>query len=453
MDLATTADTLAREIAWLEQVIDSAVKWYFQAEGEPANGAAAVLSVAAPELAEDASFYASTLVETGLSLDERLLLILALASDIKPQIFDPFLIRNKATDRVFSEFGGITDAAGTYTPTVETALFVLARGDLGRRLQLMRCLSADAPLITHKLLKAPRSSEHGFSRQALEPDAHYRARLTTGSAYGPGIQEDFPARRLTTRLRWDDLVLPAQTRHEIGEILAWIEHGEALAGYPGLGRMIRPGYRSLFFGPPGTGKTLTATLLGQAAGREVYQVDLSLVVSKWIGETEKNLGRVFDQAERSGWLLFFDEADALFGKRSNVTQSNDRHANQEVSYILQRMENFAGILLLASNLRGNIDAAFARRFESIIHFPMPGPAERLRLWQTALGNDQHHGDDFDLAQIAQRHELTGGAIVNVARFCVLEMLRTGNDTISHQLLLRGVAREMRKDGKMPEVEL
>ena len=126
---------------------------------------------------------------------------------------------------------------------------------------------------------------------------------------------------------------------------------------------------------------MTACLLGKSTGREVYKVDLSLVVSKYIGETEKNLARVFDQAQHKGWILFFDEADALFGKRSETKDAHDRYANQEVSFLLQRIETFDGIAILASNQRENIDEAFARRFESIIYFPMPRPEERLRLWR------------------------------------------------------------------------
>ena len=141
----------------------------------------------------------------------------------------------------------------------------------------------------------------------------------------------------------------------------------------GMAPKLRPGYRSLFYGPPGTGKTMTACLLGKSTGRDVYKVDLSLVVSKYIGETEKNLARVFDQAQHKGWILFFDEADALFGKRSETRDAHDRYANQEVSFLLQRIETFDGIAILASNQRENLDDAFTRRFESIIYFPMPRP--------------------------------------------------------------------------------
>ena len=129
-------------------------------------------------------------------------------------------------------------------------------------------------------------------------------------------------------------------------------------------KRVKPGYRALFHGPPGTGKTLTATLLGKHTGRPVFRIDLSRVVSKYIGETEKNLSRLFDKAEHKDWILFFDEADALFGKRTEIRDAHDKYANQEVAYLLQRIESYAGLVILATNQRGNIDEAFLRRFQA-----------------------------------------------------------------------------------------
>jgi len=126
----------------------------------------------------------------------------------------------------------------------------------------------------------------------------------------------------------------------------------------------------LFIGAPGTGKKILASLIGQQSGKEVYRIDLSMVVSKYIGETEKNLSKIFDAAEHKNWILFFDEADALFGKRTNVRDAHDKYANQEVAYLLQKIENYNGLVLLATNMKNNIDEAFTRRLQSIIHFPL-----------------------------------------------------------------------------------
>jgi SpoVK/Ycf46/Vps4 family AAA+-type ATPase len=188
-------------------------------------------------------------------------------------------------------------------------------------------------------------------------------------------------------------------------------------------------------------------LVGQAAQADVYRIDWSMIVSKYIGETEKNLANVFDQAAHRQWILFFDEADALFGKRTATTNSNDRYANQEVSYLLQRVEDFPGNVILATNLKGNIDEAFARRFQSLVHFPMPDAEQRARLWQGMLRAPARMAPDVDLARLAEAHELSGGAIANVARHAAITALSAGRDAITAADLQQGVVKELRKEGR------
>ena len=215
-----------------------------------------------------------------------------------------------------------------------------------------------------------------------------------------------------------------------------------------MNRIIKPGYRALFHGPPGTGKTLTAALLGKLTGRDVFRVDLSMIVSKFIGETEKNLAHLFDRAENKDWILFFDEADALFGKRTGVRDAHDRYANQEVSYLLQRVETFGGLVILASNFKANIDEAFIRRFQSIIHFPMPRTAERLRLWQQSLPPHIALDTDVNLKMLAERYELSGASIVNIVQYCCLTALSRNDKVLTNQDLRNGIAREFGKEGKI-----
>src|SRR5262245_54924938 len=148
-----------------------------------------------------------------------------------------------------------------------------------------------------------------------------------------------------------------------------------------LARRLKPGFRSLFYGSPGTGKTLTACLLGKATSLSVYRIDLSKLVSKYIGETEKNLASLFDHAQHQDWILFFDEADSLFGNRTESRNANDHAANTQISYLLQRIDDCPGVVILATNVRSHLDEAFARRFQSIIHFQIPGAAQRLKLWE------------------------------------------------------------------------
>ena len=210
----------------------------------------------------------------------------------------------------------------------------------------------------------------------------------------------------------------------------------------GLSKFLKAGYRSLFYGPPGTGKTLAATLLGKKNGMDVYRVDLSMIVSKYIGETEKNLAHVFDLAENRNWILFFDEADALFGKRTSTNTSNDRHANQEVAYLLQRIEDFPGIIILATNLRSNIDEAFSRRFQSVIYFPMPTEELRAELWRKMLPAQWLGGNADELIAIAAETELSGGAIANVVRGCAIALAKENKWSVD--ILKRALNREKSK---------
>jgi len=269
----------------------------------------------------------------------------------------------------------------------------------------------------------------------------------TGRRPPPVLGADFPARRITATLGWNDLVLPPATLARLRQVEHFVAHGDTLLHGWGLAARLRPGLRVLFHGPPGTGKSLAAGLLGARSGREVYRIDLSLLVSKYIGETEKNLARVFDRAQHQGWVLFFDEADALFGKRGETQQAHDRYANQEVAYLLQRIEAFDGIAVLASNLRENIDPAFARRFELVVYFPLPRPAERLALWQQAWPAPLRRQPDIDLARIAHDHALSGGAILNVVRDVALEALAAGGAPVTRAQLLESIARELAKDGR------
>ena len=267
------------------------------------------------------------------------------------------------------------------------------------------------------------------------------------STADPDFSSVFPARRITTDLGWDDLVLGHEVMAEIGAIRTWLLHADILRKDWMQGKAVKPGYRSLFYGPPGTGKTLAAMLIGQAAGVDVYRIDLSLLVSRYIGETEKNLDRVFDQAQSQHWILFFGEADALFGKRTDVSDNHDRYANHAVNCLLQRMEDFSGTVILASNLRGNLDEAFARRFQSLVYFPIPDAEQRLRLWKGMLCHTGRLAEDVDLPALAEAHELSGGAIANVVRSAAITALQSGRQRLQAADLKAGISKELRKEGR------
>jgi hypothetical protein len=240
--------------------------------------------------------------------------------------------------------------------------------------------------------------------------------LSTGAGAGAGSGR-IAARAATEPATFADLVLPDRVVGDLRRLADWAAHrDDVLTRGPVHGKAGKgSGITALFTGSPGTGKTLAAHVIADELNLELFQVDLSAVVDKYIGETEKNLERVFHDAERHNVVLFFDEADALFGSRSEVKDARDRYANQEVSYLLQRMEHFDGITVLATNLRGNLDAAFSRRLQFIIHFPDPDAPTRRRLWQQHLANagDLDAADPVDLDLLAETIELAGGDIRNV----------------------------------------
>ena len=263
----------------------------------------------------------------------------------------------------------------------------------------------------------------------------------------PDFSRNFPAKRITTTMNWDDLVLTNETMDQVQELIYWMEYEQILMSDWGLDRILKPGYKSLFHGPSGTGKTLTANLIGDHTAKDVYRVDLSSVVSKYIGETEKNLEKIFDKASHMDCILFFDEADALFGKRTSISDAHDRYANQEVSYLLQRIEEYPGLVILASNFKSNMDEAFLRRFQSVIYFPMPDTSERKKLWEQSFSKKSKLAEDVDLSEIAKKYKLTGGSIVNVILYASLMTIARKSKTIQKKDIIKGIRREFQKEGK------
>jgi len=379
--------------------------------------------------------------------DEYTVMLLALAPHVRPTLLDSEIRAALAREGDFPEIGGVRDTdSRVFLPTGETAAFLLAGDDLDARFEVQRLFSPDHWFAHERMLRleAPKEGAPILSGRIIMA-RDWVERFTLGRAETPAFGAGFPARRVATALEWDDLILTGPVREQLAELENWIRHGRTLMQDWGMAGRLRPGYRALFHGLPGTGKTLTATLLGKSTGRDVFRVDLSTVVSKYIGETEKNLAALFDQARNRNWILFFDEADALFGKRTNVKDAHDRYANQEVSYLLQRVEDFDGLVILASNFRANMDESFLRRFNAIIRFPMPDQEERRAIWARALPD--RPGRDH-LAELLARFELSGGNIVNVVQFAAIEAIADGCGEIRLGDAVKGVQREMEKEGKV-----
>jgi broad-specificity NMP kinase len=254
------------------------------------------------------------------------------------------------------------------------------------------------------------------------------------------------ARQVDTPYTWKDLVLPARTTKLLDEIVSAVRHRPRVQQEWQMTR--RRGMAILFSGPSGTGKTMSASLIAAELRVDLFAVDLAAVVSKYIGETEKNLDAVFTEARSSNAMLLFDEADALFGRRSETKDAHDRYANLEVAYLLQRMEAYDGLTVLTTNLRTNVDEAFARRFAFTVDFPPPDAGMRARIWRVAIPLHVPLADDVDLDQLADWIDLTGSGIANSA-LAAAYLAAAEDEPIAMQHLVRGVGRELQKSGRTP----
>jgi len=309
--------------------------------------------------------------------------------------------------------------------------------DLGNKLRFTRGQIARS--WERALLLAADRGEDVPSRSDLELTAHTQFNHRLAELADP-IR---PARH------WEDLILPAESLSLIREACNRFKHRETVLGRWGFGRKLPygTGVHMLFAGPPGTGKTMTAEIVARELGLELYRIDLSRIVSKYIGETEQRLKELFDEAERSGAILFFDEGDALFGKRTEVKDSHDRYANMEASYLLQRIEAYDGVTILATNLMQNLEEALIRRISVVVKFPAPGPVERELIFRAHLPPEAPVADDLDLEFLAERMEVSGGQIKNIVLAAAF-MAASEQKPISMSHLVRASGQELRKTGKI-----
>ena len=422
-------------ILWFENVLNISIQLYFQQGCEYSS----IEEVTPP----DDGWLEEVTGRQDITFSERVVVMLALMPHTSPQSLDIFFVQNKNFDRQYTEFGGWKGLShGGFLPTGETASFILAGEDMERKKEVIRMFQKDHWFYAQNILRLEGAGEgEPFLSGQLRPSEEFLSHVLLDREYKPDYNIGFPAKRITTALEWEDMILDYATLEALEEINTWIKHQHTIMEDWGLKRFLKPGYRALFYGPPGTGKTLAATLLGKKNDMDVYRVDLSMIVSKYIGETEKNLAKVFDMAENRNWILFFDEADALFGKRTSTNTSNDRHANQEVAYLLQRIEDFPGTVILATNLKSNIDEAFSRRFQSIIYFPMPDEELRAALWRSMLPKEWLGDDAEELIATAAQTELSGGSIANVVRRCAVTLIKAQKQMLNPVLLCDSIHRE------------
>jgi SpoVK/Ycf46/Vps4 family AAA+-type ATPase len=289
----------------------------------------------------------------------------------------------------------------------------------------------------------------GGDGRLTNADLFAAARRSCGSELEP------LARKIDSVFGWDDIVLPEDSIAQLREICTRVERRDQVIEGWGFRRTlgVGVGVSALFAGSSGTGKTMAAGVLANALQLDLHAIELASIVSKYIGETSKNLDRIFRAAHDANAILFFDEADALFGKRSEVRDSHDRYANVEIAYLLQKMEAYDGVAILATNMRQNLDEAFARRLAFTIHFPFPGAEDRLKIWRRVWPDEVPLAADVDLLDLAERFRLSGGNIRNAALAAAFLAAAEGGE-VCRDHLLRAIRREYQKLGRgLSEAEL
>ncbi len=294
-----------------------------------------------------------------------------------------------------------------------------------------------------------RAAQTAADLAATRGDAPTRADFYSGAQIHASVKLGHLATKVTARMGWDDLILPPDQLGQLHEICDRMHYAHIVNEAWGFGSRASRGSSALFSGDSGTGKTLAAEVIARELGLPLYKIDLSSVVSKYIGETEKNLSSIFGEAQAGSAILFFDEADALFGKRSEVKDAHDRYANIEVAYLLQRIETYDGMCILASNFRHNLDDAFTRRLDFIIDFPVPDAEYRRRIFEVHFPPNAPLAPDVDLGEIAAKYRLSGGNIRNVTLTAAYLAAADGR-VITATHIRSAVRRENQKMGRLPE---
>ena len=395
-----------------------------------------------PDLISSDSAYGRFVREHKLNKEERLLLALSLVQHFDGTTLNALLNKNNSFRLVQCS------KTGLLLPTGETFLRLMAGKDLEKRLSLLPYFDTSHLFYKKSIIDFGAVSE-GVARYygIIKLTPTYNDLFIHNKHNRPRFSNDFPAHLLHTDLEWHDLILNQVTATRLEEIKTFLKHHKTLRESWGLSKHLKPGYRCLFHGPSGTGKTLAATLLGKHIGRDVYKVDLSTVISKYVGETSKNLNALFNTAEDKDWILFFDEGDALFGKRIDTSQADDKNvhfANQDIAFLLQRIENYNGLIIVASNLRKNMDEAFNRRFQNIVYFNIPDEDNRLRLWQENFPKKCTLGTGIDCERLAKQHLLSAASILNIINRVSLLTIQNNSTEISFADLDLCIKDEMHK---------
>jgi hypothetical protein len=395
---------------------------------------------------------------SSLSNAERALLLFGLLPHYAPEVLRD-LVAPVQDGLIITNYhigGFVKRTSQQFIPNLQTVLFTLAGADKYAQQMAYRELILEGSLLKRQIvtLRAFEYSEPVISDKELIPDlaeefVHF---LLQGRQPRPDFGKNFPAKLLTTDKTWEQLILSGRTLNQLELLVDWLQHGRALAeeskGYFGAG------YPALFFGPPGTGKSMTAALIGKRCNLNVFRVDSSRVVSKYIGETEKNLVQLFQRMKvenarsQEKPILFFDEADVLFSKRTDVKDAKDKWANMETSVLLPLIEDYDGLAIIATNLEHNLDVAMDRRLQLKIKFPVPAYSERLRVWESALPPVYNYSGKNSCEELA-RYRLSPASIINILKGGCLQARKRGSYTVTRKDLEHYVALEFSKSGITP----
>jgi len=374
--------------------------------------------------------------------EERIVILVLLINQVYPTLWNAFgeAFEKYMLEPTKLEHLGLSQLTGTsyLQATFGTLLFLLGGVKAQEQTKVWKLFTPEAPLNASGILEWP-STEFIPSLNTiprLSSSAFYQ--LTTNQSLQPQYSPNFPATELTTAKTWDDLILGERTSMLVDQARKWVRHYTQVSEQPGVHQ--GQGYRLLMSGSSGTGKTMTAALLGAEAGKPVYRIDISNIVDKYVGETSKKLRRIFEVAEAQDWILFFDEGDALFGKRTTDGQSsNERYANQEVSYLLYKLEEYQGMIFLATNQRSAIDSAFTRRFDSLIRFDNPNKYTLQKLWKHFFEKPGYLALDpaitqADWRELAENAKVSAAWIEKFYAYCVMQATHAGDNYISAQAM-------------------
>lgn len=438
--------SLKNELQWLKQVMLYQISIHLRSKGVKAVGMTD--NFPSPPVLEHQDAFDSFVSENKLSTEERLLLILGLSVHQQFDFFEPFIRDSFRKPIIYPDLG--LSYQGSYhkgfIPTGETVLFLLSKPDQPNMEFVEELFNESQFLIKHNILwlekrqddLAPLSGYLAVNPLFLNQVENKKIALS-------GLFQELPVQLLYSPLNDDELVLDNHARKQLQQLQSSInqhrhakpEKNEALA---------EKGILAVFAGDKGTGKTLAAILTGKKTGHALYRIDMSLVASKYIGETEKNLSQLFRAAEKNSWILYFDEADALFGKRTNVKDAHDRYANQEISYLLQQIDKQKLIIIISVSTKSILDKELLDRCDAVIHFQSPTTKVMYRLWKRALPQSDilNNPSDKVLQSISKHFDIPAGIIPSVVQGCVEDCFKRKHIRITSAQIISGIQREVKR---------